>query len=979
MSTSLRAEVASVVRALLIAAALILALATHADATSYSWNVASGDWFTGSNWTPSGGPPGPTDDATIANGGTCTLNTPGAAVTNLTISSGTLTGSGTLDVSGTTSWSGGAMTGSGATNANGPLAISGANPKTLIRVLSSNASATWTGTGAFIYGAGPSLNIASGTTLDLQSDALLGGNGGAAFLFFNNAGTLQKSAGTTQQLGDTGLIFNNTGAVDVQTGSLAIHSSGTSTGSFDATGATLIFGPATTGAHNMSAAASITGTDIRFTGAAVNLAGSYSAGATTVSAGTANLTGPGATLGAVALSNTGTLTVSTTAASSATTFTQSNGTLQGTAVLNVSGLLDWTGGVMSGSGTTNANGALAVSSAASKVFSRTLNVNSGATWTGTGNLVYGIGPVLSIASGATFDIQTDADLDFTGGAAFVTINNAGTFQKSAGAGTTQIGVTGATFNNTGTVQGLTGTLTFSSSYTQTSGVTRLNGGAITKVGATMNISGGTLEGAGALGASLNVNGGTLAPGLSPGQITQTGTYAQTATGAYAVEIGGLTAGTDFDVLASSGAATLNGTLAISLINGFTPSLGQTFQIMTYASRSGDFSTMTGQSLGGGLMFQRNVGATSVVLEVVLEPTPTPTATTTATPTTTPTPTATPTVTPTPTPTLTATPTVTATATATLTPTPVPTATVGTCAAPATVPAAGGVFTGATSGPNLDSSPGCGGGGPEAVFAWTPDVSGWAEISTCGSAYDTVLYVRGTNCAGPELACNDDDFGGCGAGKSRVLVNVTAGETYAIVVDGYNSASGAFTLNVVPAGTDVTTISGKQLLIKDNPNATKRKIIFMSADPTINAANELDPTTFGASFHVYNASGGTDSACFDLPNSTFGWQPKASGSFGYKDNAFQHGACKSVSLKKGKLLKVVCQAKIQPIDYSLDEATQGAVGVRFTSGTTIYCARFGGTVKKDSGLDPPNSGGKGQFQAKDALAPLSCPIAPAPCP
>jgi hypothetical protein len=628
---------------------------------------------------------------------------------------------------------------------------------------------------------------------------------------------------------------------------------------------------------------------------------------------------------------------------------------------------------MSGGGTTIANGAVTFSGAAAKVLIRTLSCNASAIWSGTGDLVYGPGAALQIGAASTFDVQTDADFGGNGGAAFMTITNAGTFQKSAGAGETVIGSTGATFNNSGTVQGLSGTLTFSSNYTQTAGITRLNGGAITKTSGTMNIQSGTLEGTGALGASVNNSAGTLAPGASAGQLTETGSYTQGGSAAYTVEIGGLVAGTDYDQIAISGAASLNGTLGIALINGFTPSLGQTFQIMTFGSRSGDFSAMTGQLLGGGLMFQRNVGATSVVLEVVQQPTPT------ATPTATPTVTLTPTATATPTSTATATQTTTRTATASATPTVTPTPLIGTCANPVGVPAEGGVLSGTTNGAATQTSATCGTGGPQSVYAWTPDVSGWAEITTCGSALDTVLSVYADDCAGSELGCNDDAYGVCGP-QSRVLVEVTAGATYVIVIGGYNGASGSFVLHVVPPGTNVVTISAKQILIKDNADHTKRKIIFLSKDPLINAAAEsVDPTIYGADFHVYDAAGGNDSACFALPNATFNWQPKSAGSFGYKDKAYANSACGVVTLKKNKLLKVVCQAKIQPIDYSLDEASQGAVGVRFTVGTTVYCARFGGTVKKDSGTDPPNAGGKAQFAAKDAPAPLTCPVAPAPCP
>jgi hypothetical protein len=108
----------------LLAACIVLLSATNAHATSYAWNVLSGDWFTPTNWTPNG-TPGSSDNVTIGNGGTCTLNS-AVAITNLTLSNGTLAGTGTLTVGGSTSWTGGSMTGAGTTIASGGLALSGA-------------------------------------------------------------------------------------------------------------------------------------------------------------------------------------------------------------------------------------------------------------------------------------------------------------------------------------------------------------------------------------------------------------------------------------------------------------------------------------------------------------------------------------------------------------------------------------------------------------------------------------------------------------------------------------------------------------------------------------------------------------------------------------------------------------------------------------------------------------------------------------
>ena len=61
-------------------------------------------------------------------------------------------------------------------------------------------------------------------------------------------------------------------------------------------------------------------------------------------------------------------------------------------------------------------------------------------------------------AGATFDIQADSVMQSTGSENLMTFNNAGTFKKSSGTRTTEIGVGayGVVFNNTGTVQVETG-------------------------------------------------------------------------------------------------------------------------------------------------------------------------------------------------------------------------------------------------------------------------------------------------------------------------------------------------------------------------------------------------------------------------------------------------------------------------------------------------------------------------------------------
>ncbi len=58
-----------------------------------------------------------------------------------------------------------------------------------------------------------------------------------------------------------------------------------------------------------------------------------------------------------------------------------------------------------------------------------------------------------------------------------------------------------------------------------------------------------------------------------------------------------------------------GTLAVTRVNGFAASVGNTFQIMTFASRSGTFSTLTGANAGNGLTFKIKYDPTDVTLTV----------------------------------------------------------------------------------------------------------------------------------------------------------------------------------------------------------------------------------------------------------------------------------------------------------------------------------------------------------------------------
>lgn len=68
--------------------------------------------------------------------------------------------------------------------------------------------------------------------------------------------------------------------------------------------------------------------------------------------------------------------------------------------------------------------------------------------------------------------------------------------------------------------------------------------------------------------------------------------------------------------------------------------------------------------------------------------------------------------------------------------------------------------------------------------------------TVTSEHDNIVYVREGSGSGSEVACNDDADGR----NARVDVELRAGETYTVVVDGYSDASGGYTLDIVRADT-----------------------------------------------------------------------------------------------------------------------------------------------------------------------------------
>ena len=226
-----------------------------------------------------------------------------------------------------------------------------------------------------------------------------------------------------------------------------------------------------------------------------------------------------------------------------------------------------------------------------------LVLQNGGTVTAVGVVLWSTG-ILRLGANATLN----GPLTVLGGAIIETANNI-TFANDFTLGTGSLYVQTNGFNSTfsGAISGTgglaktgPGTLTLTGNNTY-SGPTAIFAGKLVVDGSiasavTVN-SGAILGGSGTVGGITINSGGILAPGDSPGILTVNGNYTQQSGGVLNVEIGGATAGTGFDQVAVSGSATVDGILNLSLVNGFQPTMGQRFAIITSSSETGNFSTI----------------------------------------------------------------------------------------------------------------------------------------------------------------------------------------------------------------------------------------------------------------------------------------------------------------------------------------------------------------------------------------------------
>ena len=258
---------------------------------------------------------------------------------------------------------------------------------------------------------------------------------------------------------------------------------------------------------------------------------------------------------------------------------------------------------------------------------------------------------LYLTNGSQIINQADATYDFQGGNirqystdGGVTVgkfNNLGTLRKTnnfnaeisvdlynSGSIETEAGNLYITKNfiNAGTVNVRGGVANFTDDFEQTAGSIVLHNGQLNSTQA-LNIQGGQIGGYGAIAANIN-NSGLLNPyvagnlGSETSTINLTGNYTETDNAQINIQIGGRDAGTQFDVVNITGVANFDGTINISLINGFNPIIGNSFKIINYGSYTGSSELdFNGLIIGGGLRFNPIFNSNDLTLFVAASAAP----------------------------------------------------------------------------------------------------------------------------------------------------------------------------------------------------------------------------------------------------------------------------------------------------------------------------------------------------------------------
>ncbi|QQS29553.1 MAG: T9SS type A sorting domain-containing protein [Sphingobacteriales bacterium] len=150
---------------------------------------------------------------------------------------------------------------------------------------------------------------------------------------------------------------------------------------------------------------------------------------------------------------------------------------------------------------------------------------------------------------------------------------------------------------------------------------------------------------------------------------------------------------------------------------------------------------------------------------------------------------------------------------------------------------GGTYTGSTVGQTTDPSAGtCTTTLTTAPGVWynLTGASGLVTLSLCGSGYDTKIGVFSGTCGALVCVAGNDDF--CGL-QSQLTFTATLGTTYYVLVTGFSTNTGAFTLNVtcLPPPANDNVCSAIPLVLGANPP-------YYNTGATTEAGEPVPPAT-----------------------------------------------------------------------------------------------------------------------------------------
>ncbi len=521
----------------------------------------------------------------------------------------------------------------------------------------SDGSGTWSGDYTLFADGDSTFNIGTGFTLNDQIDVSINhaDNIGGDTSDVVVAGTLEKTEGFATNF----LIpVDNSGTINVTSGNINLDDGGiiSAGASFTGSGTTQFGGGTMT-----MAGGNVTATNLAFSGGTLSTAGNL--GVSTfdqsggVLEGSGNLNVSSSFLWTSGnLGSTGTITLGAGAQMTISGSSTRGGGGQAVNSTAAGAAVTWTSGTLEG--TLNVTGNFNIAASSNPyLYYGTLNLSDGSgTWTGSYTLFADGDSTFNIGTGFTLNDQVDVSINHAdnigGDTSDVVV--AGTLEKTQGSATTfliPVDISGTIAADSGTLD-LAAPPTNLSSGTLTGGTWNVGansalavaGGNITTDAATIILGGAgasfpalsqlaSITNAGSLGlmggASFTTAGSLANAGvidLAPGTLKVNGNYTQASTRSLDVGVGGTTAGSQFGQLNVTGAVSLGGILNVSVLNGYAPSLGNSYQVSSFGSVTGSFSAETGLIIGGGLDFNPSLSTTSLTLVVVASETYTVTTT-----------------------------------------------------------------------------------------------------------------------------------------------------------------------------------------------------------------------------------------------------------------------------------------------------------------------------------------------------------------